>query len=264
MIFQIPHSLAKIMSYSSSQIPGHHFDSLKQIESGYWWYEGRLIWARQFIRNWLERNAFTDPVFYADLGCGTGGFGINIQNNFAIDETILIDNNPEALNRVSANQNITLLNLDLESNFELPFEPNLITCMDVIEHIEQDQKFVDHLFTCIKPGGLLVLSTAAHPFLFSTWDKKLGHYRRYSKSSLVKKLEKSGFKVWHASYGWAFLFPLAPYRFFCAKKQENLDYPKVPNWLNSFLLMLSKMESKLSNWIPYPFGTSVFIAALKE
>lgn len=252
------------MSHSISQIPRRHFDSLKKIESGYWWYEGRLNWAKGFIRDWLERSAFTEPVFYADLGCGTGGFGINIQSNFAFEDTILIDSNLEILNKVLPSNNIKLLNLDLESDFQLPFEPNLVTCMDVIEHLEQDQRFLDHIFSCIKPGSLVVLSTAAHSFLFSSWDKKLGHYRRYSKRSLIEKFEKSGFKVWHASYAWSFLFPAAPYRFLFSKKQEELSYPEVPKWLNSTLILLSKLESKLSDWIPYPVGTSVFIAALKE
>lgn len=37
------------------KIPQHHFNSLKKIEAGYWWYEGRIIWASKFIMNWLEK-----------------------------------------------------------------------------------------------------------------------------------------------------------------------------------------------------------------
>ncbi len=252
------------MEPSLHQIPKSHFDSLKKIESGYWWYEGRLIWAKRFIRNWLEENVFTDPIFYTDLGCGTGGFGIGIQDQFAIEQTLLVDNNCEALNKISQLKDVQTLKINIESDFTLPFSPNLITCMDVIEHLEHDDLFLARVYNSLNTGGLLVLSTAAHPFLYSSWDKKLGHYRRYSKYSLIEKIEKAGFKIKHASYGWSFVFPLAPYRFLFSKRQEKLNYPQVSSGLNKALILASQWESRLSDWIPYPFGTSIFMAASKE
>lgn len=245
-------------------IPDHHFSSLKDIENGYWWYEGRLIWAKNFIRRWLENNAFTDPIYYVDLGCGTGGFGTEIQNSFAMDKTLFVDYSQEALKHIPKNPNIQTLEADLTSPLNLPFSPNLVTCMDVIEHIEDDVKSLETIYSVLKPGGLLIVSTPAHSFLYSSWDKALGHYRRYSKQGLVDKLEKSGFSIIRASYGWSFLFPAAPYRFLTSQRQTKLEYPRVNAWINRLLIFLARLESRLSSWLPYPFGTSVFIAATKE
>lgn len=251
------------MKSRNHRIPTHHFDSLKKIEAGYWWYEGRVIWARRLIHDWLRKNGLKDVNCYADLGCGTGGLGSSIHQQFRCKQTFLVDNNPEALNRVPSAEGVQLINLDLQTNFKLPIEPNLITCMDVVEHIENDEKFLNELFAQLKPDGMLILSTAAHPFLFSNWDRALGHYRRYSKDFLIKKLEEAGFEVKSASYGWSFLFPAAPYRFLFAKHQEKLDYPKVPAWLNLGLIKLAELESATSSWVNFPFGTSIFVSALK-
>lgn len=245
-------------------IPDHHFSSLKEIEKGYWWYEGRLVWAKNFIRRWLEDNAFTDPIFYVDLGCGTGGFGTEIQNSFAMDKTLLVDYSDEALKHIAKRPNVQTMQADLTAPLNLPFSPNLITCMDVIEHIEDDVKILKNIHSVLQPEGLLIISTPAHSFLYSAWDKSLGHHRRYSKQGLVNKLEKAGFNIVSASYGWSFLFPAAPYRFFTAQKQTQLEYPKVSPWMNKLLILLARIESKISSWVPYPFGTSIFIAATRE
>lgn len=251
-------------SIVQNAIPEHHFDSLKQIEDGYWWYEGRLIWAKNFICKWLEANAFTDPIYYCDLGCGTGGFGTAIHNYFPMEKTLLVDNSPEALKRITQHPKIDTLALDLLAPFSLPFSPNLITCMDVIEHVQDDRQLLKNIYSVLKTDGLLVLSTPAHNFLYSSWDKALGHYRRYNKTDLVQKLKDSGFKIISASYGWSFLFPAAPYRFLSSQKQTKLEYPQVSPTMNKLLVAAARLESQLSPWLPYPFGTSVFIAATKE
>jgi 2-polyprenyl-3-methyl-5-hydroxy-6-metoxy-1,4-benzoquinol methylase len=250
--------------FKDYKIPQSHFDDVKKIEETYWWHVGRLYWAKQFIIRWMEDNAFTEPIHYADLGCGTGGFGIAIQNQFAIDDTTLIDKDLSALKTWNSSDNILPLTKNLEADFSLYQKPNLISCMDVIEHIHNDDLFLQRIYSVLDNEGILILSTAAHPFLYSKWDEKLGHYRRYTKSGLVKKLAAAGFQVKRVSYGWSFLFPLVPYRWLFSKRQEALHYPKVPNWLNQTLIQLSKWESRLSSWLSLPFGTSIFIMASKE
>jgi hypothetical protein len=36
----------------------------------------------------------------------------------------------------------------------------------------------------LKTGGKIIVLAPAHPWLFSEFDRKIGHYRRYTKSSL--------------------------------------------------------------------------------
>src|SRR5262249_53136043 len=59
-----------------------------------------------------------------------------------------------------------------------------ILYIDVLEHIEDDRGELEQAAGHLKPGGHLVVLGPAHPWLFSPFDRAIGHYRRYTKSSL--------------------------------------------------------------------------------
>lgn len=61
-----------------------------------------------------------------------------------------------------------------------------IIYIDVIEHIENDIQEIDRASTLLKPGGHLIILVPAHQYLFSPFDKAIGHYRRYNKNRLQK------------------------------------------------------------------------------
>jgi SAM-dependent methyltransferase len=67
-------------------------------------------------------------------------------------------------------------------------EYDYVLCSDVIEHIEDDRKAIDNLFTFVKPGGLLIIAVPAHQFLYGKRDVAWGHYRRYGKQELLNKV----------------------------------------------------------------------------
>jgi SAM-dependent methyltransferase len=56
--------------------------------------------------------------------------------------------------------------------------------IDVLEHIEDDRAELQQAAAHLKPGGHLVVLGPAHPMLFSPFDQAIGHYRRYTRSSL--------------------------------------------------------------------------------
>jgi 2-polyprenyl-3-methyl-5-hydroxy-6-metoxy-1,4-benzoquinol methylase len=59
-----------------------------------------------------------------------------------------------------------------------------ILYVDVLEHIEDDAGEVSRAAGHLKPGGHLVVLAPAHQSLFSPFDAAIGHFRRYSASSL--------------------------------------------------------------------------------
>jgi SAM-dependent methyltransferase len=61
-----------------------------------------------------------------------------------------------------------------------------ILYMDVIEHIEADAKELMVAYNHLKSGGSLIILVPAHQFLYTPFDKKIGHFRRYSKKSLLQ------------------------------------------------------------------------------
>jgi SAM-dependent methyltransferase len=68
----------------------------------------------------------------------------------------------------------------------IPPEPafDTILYIDVLEHIEDDADELARATDRLRPGGRLVVLSPAHPWLFTPFDRALGHYRRYTKASL--------------------------------------------------------------------------------
>jgi len=60
-----------------------------------------------------------------------------------------------------------------------------ILYIDVLEHIEDDVGELARAAAHLAPGGALVVLCPAFPILFSQMDHALGHFRRYTKSTLA-------------------------------------------------------------------------------
>jgi SAM-dependent methyltransferase len=59
-----------------------------------------------------------------------------------------------------------------------------ILYIDVLEHIEDDRGEMARAAARLKPGGALIVLAPAHPFLFTPFDRAIGHFRRYTRASL--------------------------------------------------------------------------------
>ena len=58
-----------------------------------------------------------------------------------------------------------------------------ILYVDVLEHIEDDQAQIEAAARLVRPGGRIVILAPAHGWLFSEFDKSVGHFRRYDRSA---------------------------------------------------------------------------------
>jgi SAM-dependent methyltransferase len=56
--------------------------------------------------------------------------------------------------------------------------------VDVMEHIEDDAGEAERAAGLLRAGGKLVVLAPAHQWLYSPFDRAIGHYRRYSKATL--------------------------------------------------------------------------------
>jgi len=75
-----------------------------------------------------------------------------------------------------------------------------VVLINVLEHIEEDQKSLSNLYEILSDNGKIIIFVPAFNLLFGTIDKLVGHFRRYTKKDLRNKLEKSGFKVEKSFY----------------------------------------------------------------
>lgn len=72
---------------------------------------------------------------------------------------------------------------------------DFIYTFNVLEHIEDDLAAIKDLKEGLKDDGRLLIYLPAFQSLYSSFDKKIGHFRRYTKKDLAQKLKKAGFKI---------------------------------------------------------------------
>jgi len=72
----------------------------------------------------------------------------------------------------------TLLDIPQDKKYDT------VLYIDVLEHIENDKQEVDRAVSHLNVGGRLIILSPAHQRFFSPFDKAVGHYRRYNKTTI--------------------------------------------------------------------------------
>ncbi len=67
---------------------------------------------------------------------------------------------------------------------------DVVMYIDVLEHIRDDRRELALASKHLKPNGRLILLAPAHNWLFSRFDKEIGHLRRYDKKTLAASVPK--------------------------------------------------------------------------
>ena len=78
---------------------------------------------------------------------------------------------------------------------------DLATCIEVLEHIEDESRALDEIARVLKPDAYLVM-TVPYRHWFPAYRNLMGHHRHYDRESLSTKLEAAGFEVveWLPNY----------------------------------------------------------------
>jgi len=126
-----------------------------------------------------------------EVGCGVGSFTRRIVAAGGFESLLSIDVSPDAVERCRRSLEhpaLTFRNARVE---DVPDEHDafdLIVCMNVLEHIEDDRQALAHMLSLLRPSGTLFLLVPAHRFLFTPFDDASGHFRRYDKGHMKKLL----------------------------------------------------------------------------
>jgi SAM-dependent methyltransferase len=67
--------------------------------------------------------------------------------------------------------------------------------LNVIEHIEDDSKALQNCKKLLKEQGSIIILVPSYQWLYCSFDRELGHFRRYSRQSLKNMAKVSGFEV---------------------------------------------------------------------
>ena len=129
-----------------------------------------------------------------DFGCSDGYFMDLIKNKMPEIELFGVDSD-ENYFKDKENKNDFYVNLD-----SLNGEFDLIYSLNTLEHIFDDVEILKKINSKLKDDGKIFLYLPAFNWLFSSMDVKTGHFRRYNKKSIEKKLNQSGFKIEKIKY----------------------------------------------------------------
>ena len=75
-----------------------------------------------------------------------------------------------------------------------------IYLFNVLEHTEDDLTALQQLYKKTQPGGHIFIYVPAFQVLFSSMDKKVGHFRRYTIPALKHTLIQAGFEINQSNY----------------------------------------------------------------
>lgn len=182
----------------------HFFRTLHLVEGRHFWFRARrgviLDALRAEVPDWRER-----PLF--DVGCGTGGL-LAFLASAGVPIAGACDVYFEALTAARARLDAPLLLVDDGAPPPLGPGQKMLGMFDVLEHIDDDAAVLRWVRSVLAPGGILLLTVPAHPFLFGDMDRLARHYRRYRRTELRAKLVAAGFEVLRLRHFMATLVPL--------------------------------------------------------
>ena len=235
------------------------------LEDTYWWFVGRRYLIKRLLRRHLPKRR---PLHTADIGCGTGGLWSLLS---PLGQAVGLDQAEAAIeySRSRGWQRLVLGSAD-----RLPFRNgvfDLITALDVLEHVADDKAALCEISRVLRPDGLLLVTVPAYRFLWSEHDQALGHCRRYTARELRARLLQAGLRPVQLSYAITLMFPLVlAYRLF--RRLSTWRVARVPQTalvalpapLNQLLVASLRLEAALLTRLPLPVGVSVVAAARRN
>jgi len=246
----------------------HHdyFEQYFHFEQENWWFTSR----RRILLHLLHRRfGGQAPAEILDAGCGTG---INLRYLRALGRAVGADRAIEAVRFCRSRNEPEVVLSDL-TRLALPDERfDLITALDVLEHIDDDQAAIAELVRVTRPGGHLLVTVPAFPGLWSDHDEVNHHIRRYRPSELRRLVAGAGCEIEILTFMNAFLLPVAScvrawqrvrraiYRLPPTPHTDFVDYHPV---LNTVLALVFTAEVPLVARSLLPFGLSLVCLARK-
>lgn len=248
-----------------------NYEILFDVEDAHWWFVGRRAIVFALIEQALGTSLGAPASLRVGVASGVKQAGITTQNSSAsllstegevgayptgrqiLDIGCGTGATMDHLKRFGTVQGIDLFDLPLRfsrqrghqrvlcaSATQLPFATNsfdLVTALDVIEHLDDDVGGLREIRRVLKPGAPALIFVPAFQSLWGPNDVQSGHKRRYRLPQLQATVEAAGLKLEKISYANLAMF--------------------APIWLGRRLLTLLGKEEQSENRINHPFINGV-------
>ena len=237
------------------------YEQMYKLESFYWWFVAR----RKLVRDLVRDCKTPKDGNLLDLGCGTGLNCLMLSEFGSVKGTDLSEKAIEFSRQRGVND---LVQCDAE-DLKLPDSTfDVVTALDVLEHVNDDLLALSEMFRVLKPGGWLIITVPAYGFLWSEHDEALHHRRRYVAHELRNKVMNAGFTLERSTYFLTSLFfPILFFRTVQNLSRKSLrastSHVILPEWANTLLIKILDLERLYLRVSNLPFGVSLICAARK-
>lgn len=227
-----------------------------RAEDRHWWYRGR----RRVLHRLLAGLDLPQDASILDGGCGSGRNLIELARYGEVSGVEISEASAEVARGREVGEVHTCSLVDLpfaEDSFDL------VTCLDVIEHLDDDVAALTELRRVVKPGGRLVVMVPAYNWLWSRHDSLNHHRRRYSAKTLRRAARAAGWRDRQLSHMNSLLLPVAimlraAERVTRRATESSLDLWIPPQPLNWLLQQPMNAEATLiAHRVSVPVGLSL-------
>lgn len=236
------------------------YETQYQFELHYFWYRVRLELLCDILNNYVGNR--TD-LRLADIGCGTGALTKALER---YGKCTGIDFSEHAVNfcRSRGVRDVRLGTAEETGCEAGAFD--VVTCLDVLEHIPDDTKGIAEIERILKPGGIAIIFVPTFMFLWGKMDELGNHYRRYRLPELAEKFAPERFTILRQSYFNTLLFPLvALMRMGIRLLRIKVDSEIVQSSgvMNKIFYRIFSFERRLLPHMNFPFGVSGMLVVQK-
>jgi SAM-dependent methyltransferase len=236
------------------------FERMAELDQDHWWFVAR----RRILANVIRRVVRPPQgARVLEVGCGTG-HNLRMLGAFGSVDACELDAVARGLASDRLGRPVLEARLPDLSMFA-PGSYDLIALLDVLEHVPDDLDSLIAIRGLLKPGGALVLTVPANPWMWTAHDSAHHHFRRYTKRHLGQLFRAAGYRVQLHSFFTPLLFPAIAGARLMGKLRgrESADdaLPSPP--VNAALEKVFGLEAGLIGRVPLPFGVSL-VAVLRR
>ncbi|MGY1690020.1 class I SAM-dependent methyltransferase [Geodermatophilus sp. SYSU D01105] len=223
-------------------------DKLARLEDRHWWYAERRTVLRRILQDRRTGG------WAADIGAAAGG---NTRVLESLGWRTLAFEYSQTGAELARSRGLQVSRADAHG---LPLRDgsmSVVTALDVLEHLEDDDRAARELRRVLRPDGVLVVAVPADPALWSAHDDAVGHLRRYTAESLRDLLAGAGFEVQRL---WSWNVLLRPVAVLRRSRSSGSDLEEVPAVVNAGLRAVVALERLLP--VGRRRGVSLFAVAV--